>query len=80
MTKKPNVALHLNSDQIGEEHVIVFLDNASMDMNCPPAHRLPEYFNKHETGITDLNPTAGGCSGAYSTAIRIGPSEVRGWE
>ena len=37
-------------------------------------------FNKYESSITDLNMPPEEFSREYSTAIRIKPSEVRGWE
>ena len=78
--KNPKVALHFNSDQTGEEHVIVFLGDATIDVQCPPAHKVLAYFKKYETGIADLNMTPEEFSREYSTAIRIRPTEVRGWE
>ena len=80
IAKNPKVALHFNSDQTGEEHVIVFLGNASIDTSCPPAHKVPAYFKKYESGIADLDMTPEEFSREYSTAIRIKPTEVRGWE
>jgi len=80
ITKNPKVALHFNTDETGEEHVIVFVGNASIDANCSPAHKVPAYFKKYESGIADLNMTPEEFSREYSTAIRIKPTEVRGWE
>jgi len=39
--KNPNVALHFNTDETGDEHVIIFVGAASIDTNCPPAHQVP---------------------------------------
>jgi len=53
ITKNPKVALHFNSDQTGEEHVIVFLGDASIDANCPSAHEVPAYFkNTNPVSLT----------------------------
>jgi PPOX class probable F420-dependent enzyme len=56
ISKNQKVALHFNTDEAGEEHVIVFLGNASIDMT-------PEEFSRE-----------------YSTAIRIRPTVLRGWD
>ena len=42
--KNPKVALHFNTDETGDKHVIVFAGEALIDPNCPPAHEVPEYF------------------------------------
>ncbi len=80
ITKNPKVALHFNTDETGEEHVIVFLGDAAIDTNYPPAHQVPAYFEKYKSGIADLNMTPEEFSREYSTAIRIRPTELRGWE
>ena len=46
--KNPKVALHFNTDETGDKHVIVFVGEASIDENCPPAHLVPEYFKKYQ--------------------------------
>ena len=76
----PNVTLHFNTDENGDNHVIIFTGEASIDMDCPPAHKVPAYLKKYKTGIIDLNMTPKGFSNEYSTAIRIGPTDLRGWE
>ena len=78
--KNSKVALHFNTDETGDKHVIVFLGDASIDVNCPPAHEVPEYFKKYKQGIADLDMTPEGFSNEYSVAIRIRPTEIRGWE
>jgi len=80
ITKNPKVALHFNTDETGEEHVIVFVGNAFIAASCPPAHKVPAYFKKYESGIADLGMTPEEFSREYSTAIQIKPTEVRGWE
>lgn len=80
IAKNPNVALHFNTDETGDKHVIVFTAEARMDVNCPPAHKVTAYFKKYKTGTTDLDMTPEEFSAQYSTAIRITPANVRGWE
>lgn len=76
----PKVALHFNTDETGDKHVIVFTGEAFLDADCPPAHEVPAYFEKYKDDIAGLDMTPDGFSREYSVAIRIRPAEVRGWE
>jgi len=77
----PNVSLHFNTmDEHGEKHVIVFTGDAFFDNMSLPAHKVSAYIKKYKDGITDLNMTPEQFSNEYSRAIRIKPTEVRGWE
>ena len=78
--KNPKVALHFNTDETGDKHVIVFTGEAFIDEDYPPAHRVPVYFEKYKESIAGLDMTPEGFSAEYSVAIRIRPAEVRGWE
>jgi len=78
--KHPRVSLHFNSDETGDRHVIIMTGDAIIDLNCRPAREVPAYLAKYSTGIADLNMTPESFSAEYSTAIRISPSELRGWE
>ncbi len=76
----PNVALHFNTDETGDKHVIILTGEACIDSDCPPAHKVRAYLKKYKQGIADLNMTLEGFSAEYSTAIRIKPTNLRGWE
>lgn len=76
----PRVALHFNTDETGDKHVIVFAGQAVIDPSVPPAHQLPAYIKKYGEGIAGLDMTPEEFSREYSTAIKIRPTEVRGWE
>lgn len=78
--KNPRVALNFNTDETGDKHVIIFTGEAFFDTNCPPAHEVPAYLRKYESGIIALDMTPEGFSMEYSRAIRIKPTNVRGWE
>jgi PPOX class probable F420-dependent enzyme len=78
--KNPKVALHFNTDDTGDEHVIVFTGQASIDADCPPAYKVSAYLKKYKSGILSLGMTPEGFSKEYSRAIRIMPTDVRGWE
>jgi PPOX class probable F420-dependent enzyme len=75
----PNVALHFNTDESGDKHVIVFTGTAVIDSDVPPAHKVPAYFKKYETGIASLKMTPEEFSNEYSVAIRVKLRKVRGW-
>ena len=78
--KNSKVALHFNTDETGDRHVIIFTGEAVFDTDCPPAHEVPAYFKKYESGILALDMTPEGFSQEYSRAIRIEATNVRGWE
>lgn len=78
--KNPRVALHFNTDETGDKQVIVFTGEASIDKDSPPAHKVSSYFTKYKDGIAALEMTPEEFSREYSTAIKIKPTEVRGWE
>jgi PPOX class probable F420-dependent enzyme len=78
--KHPRVALHFNTDDRGEKHVIVITGEASIDPNGVTLDQVPAYLKKYGTGIADLNMTPEAFNAEYATLIRITPSELRGWE
>jgi PPOX class probable F420-dependent enzyme len=78
--KHPRVALHFNTDETGEKHVIVFTGQAVLDPHVPAAHQVPAYLEKYNDGIAALDMTPEEFSREYSVAIKIRPTEVRGWE
>ena len=81
LKNNPKVSLHFNTrDKAGEEHIIVFTGDAVIDTNTPPAHKISAYFEKYKVGFGELDLTPESFSDKYSTAIRIKPTEVRGWE
>jgi PPOX class probable F420-dependent enzyme len=76
----PHVALHFNTtDKKADEDVIVFIGRAEIDPGAPPAHKVPAYIEKYESGIEGLGMTPEGFSQDYSLAIRVKPTKVRGW-
>ena len=78
--KHPNVSLHFNTDDTGDKHVIVLTGEAMIDSNCLPAINIPAYIEKYKRGIADINMTPESLSAEYSCAIRIKPTNLRGWE
>lgn len=81
LKNNPKVSLHFNTeDKAGEKHVIILTGEASFDANTPHAHTIPAYYEKYKTGFEELDMTPDGFSQEYSIAIRIKPTEARGWE
>ena len=78
--KNPKVSLHFNTDETGDKHVIVFTGEASIDTSGASAHEVPTYFKKYKDGIANLDMTPEGFSDEYSVAIKIHPTQIRGWE
>jgi PPOX class probable F420-dependent enzyme len=81
LKNNPNVSLHFNTkDEHGDQHVIVLTGDAFFDTMSPPAHMVRAYFKKYKSGMAGLKMTPEEFSSEYSRAIRIKPTEVRGWE
>lgn len=74
------LSLNFNTDESGDKHVIVFTREAFIDTEYPPAHEVPVYFEKYRAGIARLEMTPEVFSRDDYVAIRIRPTEVRGWE
>ncbi len=79
LQQHPRVALHFNADATADHNVLVFIGNAEIDPNAPPPDKMPAYVEKYGAGITGLDSTPEEFSGAYSIAIRVTPTSVRGW-
>jgi len=78
--KHKNIALHFNTaDAKGEQDVIVFVGEATLDWNGPSPHEVPAYVKKYKTGITELGMSSEEMGDKYSVAIRVKPISVRGW-
>lgn len=79
--KNPRVSLHFNTKDLkGEKRLIVFTGTATIDEDCLPANRIRAYMRKYKGGINSLNATPEQFAQEYSVAIRINPTNVRGWE
>ena len=79
--KDPNVSLHFNTeDEKGEKRVVILKGVARIDEQAIPANKLSAYMRKYKSGIIELNSTPEQFSREYSSAIRITPTNLRGWE
>jgi PPOX class probable F420-dependent enzyme len=69
----PNVALHLNSDTVGDD--LVRIDGtAKIDSRQPPAYKVPNYVRKYRDQIKGFDWTPKIFSDRYHHAIRITPT------
>jgi len=79
--KNPNVSLHFNTeDEKGEKRVVILTGVSKIDEQAVPANKNQAYLRKYNSGIIDLNSTPEQFSREYSSAIRITPTNLRGWE
>ncbi len=79
LTRHPAVSLHFNTDESGDQDVIVYIGTAQIDSGALPAHKVPAYLKKYRDGIKQLGMTPEQFSKDYSTAIRVKPVSLRGW-
>lgn len=77
--RQPRVALNFNTDDRGDETVIVFTGIAKLDASVPPAGQVPAYIDKYREGIIGLNSNVAEFSAAYSQAIFVELANLRGW-
>ena len=77
IARRPSVALNLEGDSLGD-NIIVISGEARIDADAPPAHRVPAYAEKYRPGIARIGMTPEQFSQAYSVAIRVRPTAVRG--
>ncbi len=81
--KNSNVALNFNTeDKDGEKRLIIITGTAKVDKKARPVNKISAYIRKYKSGITNLNSSATPeeFSAEYSVAIRITPTNLRGWE
>jgi len=74
----PNVALHFNADDEGEQ-VFVLFGTARLDPSAPSVLGNPEYLRKYDDGIRSIGLTPETMSEEYSQPVRIEPIAVRSW-
>ncbi|HKY52825.1 MAG TPA: TIGR03667 family PPOX class F420-dependent oxidoreductase [Anaerolineales bacterium] len=75
----PKVSLHFNADKTADEDVIVYGGTAQIEPDAPPAHEVRAYMKKYKAGIEAMGATPEQFSQAYSVAIRVKPTSLRGW-
>lgn len=78
IARNPRVALSLNSDPLGID-VVVLTGAAQLDQAAPPCNAIPEYLAKYSAGIERINLTPETFAAAYSVAMRVTPTKLRGF-
>ena len=69
----PNVALHLNTDPVGDD--VVRIDGtAKIDSRQAPAYKVPGYVRKYREQIKGFDWTPKVFSDQYHFAIRVKPT------
>jgi PPOX class probable F420-dependent enzyme len=78
IAERPNVALHFNTDFGGHE-VVTMSGTATIVSEPTPSDQIPEYQTKYAKGIAGLNMTPAQFAAAYTAAIRVTITRVRGY-
>lgn len=78
IARSPNVALHFNTDSHGED-VVVLNGTAAIIESPTPSSAVPAYQAKYGAGIAGLGMTPQSFAEAYSAALRVTITKVRGF-
>jgi PPOX class probable F420-dependent enzyme len=73
----PNVALNFDGDGLGGD-IIVITGEARLDPTALPAHQMPEYAAKYQSGFERIGLTPAQFATAYSVPLRVTPTALRG--
>lgn len=77
IARNPRVALNLDGDGLGGD-IVVLTGSAQIDTAAPPADQVPAYVEKYAGGIARIGMTPEKFAQAYSVAIRVTVSGLRG--
>jgi PPOX class probable F420-dependent enzyme len=75
--RNPKVSLHFDGDGHGG-NIIVLTGEAKIVTDAPPATAVPALIEKYAEPIKRIGRDAASFAAAYSVAIRITPTDVRG--
>lgn len=75
---RPRVALHFNGTDRGGD-IVVLTGTTRRDEQAPPAHEAPGYADKYRTGMGRVSGSSAAFGAAYSVALRIRVTRVRGF-
>jgi PPOX class probable F420-dependent enzyme len=78
ITQNPRVSLNLNSDQYGND-VVVVTGSAVVDEDAPACSAIPAYVEKYQEGIGSIGMTPESFAAAYNVAVRITPDKLSGF-
>ena len=77
LQRQPQVAFHLNSDEHGND-IVILTGEASVEPGAALADVPTAYLEKYRQGIASINLTPESMIATYSTAIHIRPMALRG--
>jgi PPOX class probable F420-dependent enzyme len=77
ITRQPTIALHLDGDGQGG-NIVILTGKAAIDKNAPPATDVADFVAKYQGSMKRINTTPEIYAQAYSTAIRVTPTSIRG--
>jgi PPOX class probable F420-dependent enzyme len=77
IAQNPTVALNFDGDGRGGD-IVVFTGRAEITEEAPPAHEVAEYLDKCRQAIARIGMTPEAFAQAYSTAMRVTPTGLRG--
>jgi PPOX class probable F420-dependent enzyme len=76
--RNPRVSLHLNSDDEGE-NVVIITGTARVDPNAAAVIQTDEYVAKYREGIKRIGMTVEEMSNSFSVPVRVQPEHIRSW-
>ncbi|HYU20962.1 MAG TPA: TIGR03667 family PPOX class F420-dependent oxidoreductase [Chloroflexota bacterium] len=77
IARNPSVSLSLDGDGRGGD-IVVFTGQARVETDAAPATRIPAYLERYRDGIARIGMTPQGFADAYSVALRVTPTKLRG--
>jgi len=77
LQRQPQVAFHLNSDEHGND-IVILTGEASVEPGAALTDVPTAYLEKYRQGIASINLTPESMIATYSTAIHIRPMALRG--
>jgi PPOX class probable F420-dependent enzyme len=76
--RNPRVAVHLDTDGQGDD-VVVFIGEASIPDDAPPADQVADYIDKYRQGLEELDTSPAEFASSYSAPIHVRPVKLRGF-
>jgi len=77
--RHPRVSLHFNSDEWGDDPVLVLIGSADLGAERRPAYEVAAYVKKYKKAMAELDMTPEQFTAEYSQAIRVKLTGMRGW-
>ena len=71
------VSLNFDSDGLGGD-IIVFIGEAWLDEDAPPANQVSTYVEKYREGMAGIDMTPEQFAESFAAALRIKPTKLRG--